>query len=70
MGKKKSKGLFSALFAPKSNSGCCNVQFEEINDEKELTKKQIKDNIENKNTGNKDNPENKKSNNSCGCGCC
>ena len=33
MEKKKSKGFFSVLFAPKSGSGCCNVQFEEISDE-------------------------------------
>ncbi|OQA86293.1 MAG: hypothetical protein BWY27_01162 [Bacteroidetes bacterium ADurb.Bin234] len=30
MEKKKSKGLFSALFTLKSNSGCCNIQFEEV----------------------------------------
>jgi hypothetical protein len=70
MEKKKSKGLFSALFAPKSNSGCCNVQFEEITEEKDLTDKRIKDNPENKNADKKESPENKDSDNSCGCGCC
>lgn len=70
MEKKKSKSLFSALFAPKSNSGCCNIQFEEITDEKDLTEKQTKDSLENINVGKKDSPENKENDNSCGCGCC
>lgn len=30
MEKKKAKGLFNILFAPKSKSGCCNIEFEEI----------------------------------------
>lgn len=30
MEKKLSKKIFSALFAPKSKSGCCNIKFEEI----------------------------------------
>lgn len=68
MEKKKSKGLFSVLFAPKSNSGCCNVQFEEITEEKDLTENQIKDSLENKNADKKDDPENKENDNSCGCG--
>jgi len=29
MENKKSKGFFNLLFAPKSNSSCCNVEFEE-----------------------------------------
>lgn len=70
MEKKKSKGLFSALFAPKSNSGCCNVQFEEITNEKDLTENQTKDSLENKNADKKDDPENKENDNSCSCGCC
>ncbi len=69
MEKKKSKSLFSALFAPKSNSGCCNIQFEEITDEKDLTEKQTKDSLENINEDKKDSPENKGNDNFCGCGC-
>lgn len=30
MEKKKSKGFFSGLFAPKSSSGCCKIKIEEI----------------------------------------
>lgn len=67
MEKKKSKNLFSALFAPKSNSGCCNIQFEEITDEKDLTEKQSKDSLEIINEDKKDSPENKENDNSCGC---
>jgi hypothetical protein len=44
MEKKISKGLIKVLFAPKSNSGCCNVQFEEITDEKDLTNKETQNN--------------------------
>ncbi|MEW6527893.1 MAG: hypothetical protein AB1444_14645 [Spirochaetota bacterium] len=47
MEKKKSKGLIKVLFTPKSNTGCCNVQFEEIAEEKDLTDKETK-NSENK----------------------
>lgn len=64
MEKKNSKGLFKFLFAPKSNSGCCNVQFEEvfgpeIINKKELTEKQGKDNSENKKEENKDSSKSK-----------
>lgn len=38
MEKKKAKGFFNFLFAPKSNSGCCNVEFEEIPEETTPTK--------------------------------
>jgi len=67
MEKKKSKGLFGGLFTHKSNSGCCNVQFEEITDEKDLPEIQTKDTLENENVDKKDSPENKENNNSCGC---
>lgn len=39
MEKKKSKGLFGGLFAPKQNSGCCNIQFEEITDKQNIKEK-------------------------------
>lgn len=66
MEKKGKKGLFSSLFAPKANTGCCNVQFEEITDEQISNEEQVKDS-ENKDKDNKDNPESKKGNNSCCC---
>lgn len=47
MEKKKPKDLIKILFTPKSNTGCCNVQFEEIAEEKDLTDKESQ-NSENK----------------------
>lgn len=70
MVKKKSNGLFGGLFAPKKNSGCCNIQFEEITDEQDIKEKQVKDDSENLDIDNKNNPESKKSNTSCCCGSC
>lgn len=49
MEKKNSKGLFNFLFAPKSNSGCCNVEFEEIPEEKTPTKEPKKMDLKNQN---------------------
>lgn len=40
MEKKKAKGFFNILFAPKSKSGCCNVEFEEIPEDEISTKEQ------------------------------
>lgn len=42
MEKKKSKGFFSVLFAPKSGSSCCNVQFEEVTEENPVEIKEVK----------------------------
>ena len=45
MVKNKSKGFFSRLFAFKTNSNCCNVQFEEITKDKNLTKKESEESL-------------------------
>lgn len=68
MEKKKTKGLFGGLFAPKQNSGCCNIQFEEITDKQNIKEEKVKDDSENMDNDNKDNPESEKG--SCGCGSC
>lgn len=59
MEKKKSKGFFSVLFAPKSGSSCCNVQFEEITEEKPAEIKVVK-NLDNKKEDSKEPLENNK----------
>ena len=66
MEKKKSKGFFSVLFAPKSSSGCRTVQLEEITAEKPAEIKAVK-NFDNKKDGSKEPLENNKRNLSCGC---
>lgn len=60
MEKKKSKGFFSVLFAPKSGSGCCNVQFEEIPEEKILAEVQNVDHFEDNNDNSKEPAKKKK----------
>ena len=66
MEKKKSKGFFSVLFAPKSGSGCCNVQFEEITEEKPSEEKEV-ENLDNKKERSKEPLEINKGNPLCGC---
>lgn len=70
MEKKKSKGLLGSLFAPKQNSGCCNIQFEEITDKQNIKEEKVKDDSENMDNDNKDNVESEKGNNTCCCGSC
>jgi len=54
MENKKSKGFFNLLFAPKSNSSCCNVEFEEIPEEKTPTTEQKKLDLKNQNKSRKE----------------
>lgn len=60
MEKKKSKGFFSVLFAPKSGSGCCNVQFEEITEEKIPAEAKKVDHFEDNNDNGKEPAKKKK----------
>lgn len=57
MEKKKSKGFFSGLFAPKSNSGCCKIQIEEIFPEENTSAKE-KNNPEKNNDKSNESTEN------------
>lgn len=53
MEKKKTKGFFNILFAPKSKSGCCNIEFEEIPVDEISTKEQDNLDLTNENKSRK-----------------
>ena len=59
MENKKSKGIFSKLFSPKSDSHCCNIHFEEIIKEETATEGKKVDLFENSKEGRKEPGESK-----------
>ena len=67
MEEKKSKGFLGKLFLPKSNKSCCNIQFEEITDEKNTTETEKEETSEDKKLDSKEHPENNKQMLSGGC---
>lgn len=67
MGKNKSKGFWGKLFLPKSNSSCCNFQFEVITDTNDTSENKLNDKTEDKVNIENEQARTKKNENSCGC---
>lgn len=64
---KEKKGFFSRLFFVKSKKDCCNVQFEEVTDENDISENQINTNSEYRGDIENEQAGKKKNENSCGC---